>query len=109
MHLTKEVFYVLASVAERPRHGYAIIQDVQASTGDAVVLRTGTLYNILKRLLEEGFIAEADRRPADDDERRRYYILTPAGRELLKAEAARLEQMVSLARARRMLPKGANR
>ena len=61
IHLTKEVFHVLVSLADRPRHGYGIIQDVQAATDGAVVLRTGTLYNILKRLLEEGLIAESDR------------------------------------------------
>lgn len=109
IHLTKEVFHVLVSLADRPRHGYGIIQDVQAATDGAVVLRTGTLYNILKRLLEEGLIAESDRRgaAADDDERRRYYQLTPSGRDLVRAESRRLERLVTLARDRRLLPKNA--
>jgi DNA-binding PadR family transcriptional regulator len=111
MHLTKEVFHVLLSLADDTRHGYGIIQDVTAATGGAVVLRTGTLYNILKRLLEEGVIVESDRRPGagDDDERRRYYALTAMGRRVVQAEAQRLEQMVNLARTRRMLPKGGHR
>jgi DNA-binding PadR family transcriptional regulator len=106
--VTKEAFHVLLALADSDRHGYGIIQDVSAATGGALALRTGTLYNILKRLLEEGWIAESDARPArDDDERRRYYRLTPQGRRELQAEAQRLEQVVDLARARRMLPKSA--
>jgi DNA-binding PadR family transcriptional regulator len=99
----------MVSLADRPRHGYGIIQDVQTATDGAVVLRTGTLYNILKRLLEEGMIAESDRRAAaaDDDERRRYYQLTPAGRDVVRDESRRLERLVMLARDRRLLPKNA--
>ena len=76
-----------------------------AATDGAVTLRTGTLYTILKRLLEEALIVESDKRPgpAEDDERRRYYALTPLGRRVAQAEAQRLEQVVGLARARRML------
>jgi DNA-binding PadR family transcriptional regulator len=109
--LTPAVFHVLLALADRERHGYGIMQDVTAATGGAVTLRTGTLYTILKRLLEEDLILESDRRPGpgEDDERRRYYALTPTGRRVVQAEAQRLEQMVSLARARRMLPKGGHR
>lgn len=107
--LTQAVFHVLLALAGGARHGYGIIQDAAAATAGGVTLRTGTLYTILKRLLEEGFILESDRRPAreEDDERRRYYGLTPLGRSVLQAEAQRLEQMVKLARSRRMLPKPA--
>src|SRR5215471_21049936 len=109
MHLTKEAFHVLLAISGEPRHGYGIIQDVDAATGGALVLRTGTLYNILKRLLEEGWIVESDDRPGpdEDDERRRYYALTPDGRRALQAEAQRLDRMVGLARARHLLPKPA--
>src|SRR3954471_23637424 len=94
------------SLAGDSRHGYGIIQDVTAATVGALVLRTGTLYNIRKRLLEERLVAESPRRPRadEDDERRRYYVLTPEGRRLLQSESRRLEQMVGLARSRRMLP-----
>lgn len=107
--LTQAVFHVLLALAGGERHGYGIIQDAAAATAGAVTLRTGTLYTILKRLLEEGFILESDHRPAaaDDDERRRYYALTSLGRAVLQAEAQRMEQMVKLARSRRMLPKPA--
>jgi DNA-binding PadR family transcriptional regulator len=109
--VTKEAFHVLLSLADGDRHGYGIIQDVSAATGGTVVLRTGTLYNILKRLLEERWIAESDERgsPADDDERRRYYGLTSVGRRALQTEAQRLEETVRLARTRRVLPKGSHR
>lgn len=107
--LTQAVFHVLLALAGGERHGYAIIQDAAAATAGSVTLRTGTLYTILKRLVEEDFIVESDHRPAakDDDERRRYYALTPLGRGVLQAEAQRLEQMVKLARSRQMLPKPA--
>jgi DNA-binding PadR family transcriptional regulator len=107
--LTEAVFHVLLALAAGERHGYGIIQDVMAATAGAVTLRTGTLYTILKRLLEEGLILESGRRPGadEDDERRRYYALTPLGRGVVQAEAQRLEQMVKLARSRRLLPKPA--
>jgi DNA-binding PadR family transcriptional regulator len=112
MSLTPAVFHVLLALAAGERHGYGIIQDVTTATGGAVMLRTGTLYTILKRLLEEHLILESDRRPTpdEDDERRRYYRLTPLGRRVAQSEAQRLDQVVGLARSRRMLPaKGGGR
>ena len=107
--LTPAVFHVLLAVADGSRHGYGIIQDVAAATGGQVALRTGTLYTILKRLLHERLITESDERgdADEDDERRRYYALSPLGREVVQAEARRLEHMVTLARSHRMLPKPA--
>src|SRR4051812_5419348 len=96
--LTPGVFHVLLALAGAERHGYGIIQDVAAATGGAVTLRTGTLYTILKRLLDEALIAESSRRPGggEDDERRRYYALTPLGRRVAQAEGQRLEQVLDL-------------
>jgi len=107
--LTPAVFHVLLALAGGARHGYGIIQDVAAATGGQVALRTGTLYTILKRLLQERLISESNERgdAEDDDERRRYYALAPLGREVVQAEARRLEHMVTLARSHRMLPKPA--
>lgn len=109
--LTPAVFHVLLALAGGERHGYGIIRDVDAATGGDVTLRTGTLYTILKRLLEEALIFESDRRPGgdEDDERRRYYGLSGLGREVVRAEALRLDRMVSLARSRRLLPKAGQR
>ena len=97
--LTAPLFHVLVSLANEDRHGYAIIKDVEERTGGDVRLSTGTLYGIIKRLLADGWIAEARTRRADDDERRRYYRLTPTGRDAALAETARLERAASQARA----------
>ncbi len=96
----------MAALSESPRHGYAIIKDVLERTQGAVSLSTGTLYGLIKRLLADGLIVEAIRRPAADadDERRRYYRLTDLGRAVAIAEARRLEQMVVVARATSLLP-----
>jgi DNA-binding PadR family transcriptional regulator len=97
--LTSPLFHVLLSLADDDRHGYAIMKDVEDRTDGAVRLSTGTLYGIIKRLLADGWIVEARGRRSDDDERRRYYRLTPAGREAALAETARLERALTHARA----------
>jgi DNA-binding PadR family transcriptional regulator len=98
--LTPPLFHVLVSLADEDRHGYAILKDVDERTGGEVSLSTGTLYGIIKRLLASGWIAEVrGRRASDDDERRRYYRLTPAGREAALLETARLERAAAQARA----------
>ena len=97
-------FEILMTLAEGDCHGYHIMQDVEERTGGAVTLHPGTLYRALARLLEQELIEELDeRRDRSDDERRRYYRLTKRGRTVAEAEAARLEQQVRHARARRLL------
>jgi DNA-binding PadR family transcriptional regulator len=102
--LTSPVFHVLVALADEERHGYAIIKTVARHTDGEVVLSTGTLYGIVKRLLADGLIAESARRPAaeQDDERRRYYRLTEFGRRVAIAEAERLEKMVTMFRSTRL-------
>ena len=101
--LTPLAFQVLLALAETERHGYAIIQEIEAQAGGAP-LRTGTLYTVLQRLVDEQLIDESDARPGrGDDQRRRYYALTPFGRSVLAAEARRLESLVGTARRRRVL------
>jgi DNA-binding PadR family transcriptional regulator len=98
--LTPPLFQVLVSLADEDRHGYAILKEVEERSGGTIRLSTGTLYGIIKRLLADGWIAEVrTRRPADDDERRRYYRLTPLGRDVALAETARLERAAAQARA----------
>ena len=101
--LTPAVFHVLVALADGEQHGYAIIKAIAAHTDGRMNLSTGTLYGIIKRLLADGWIVESGRRPAAalDDERRRYYRLTPFGRRVALAEAERLEGMVAAARALR--------
>jgi DNA-binding PadR family transcriptional regulator len=104
--LTPAMFHVLLALAGDDLHGYAILKEVELRTAGEVKLSTGTLYGVIKRLLNEGLIIERRERPAaHDDERRRYYRLTPQGREVAAAEAQRLEKVVAIARARRLLKK----
>jgi DNA-binding PadR family transcriptional regulator len=105
--LTPAMFHVLLALAGDDLHGYAILKEVALRTAGEVQLSTGTLYGIIKRLLNDGLIAELRARPAaaNDDERRRYYRLTPKGREVAATEAQRLAKVVELARSRRLLKK----
>jgi DNA-binding PadR family transcriptional regulator len=106
--LSPAVFHILLALADSERHGYAIMRDIDERTDGVVRVGPGMLYGSIKWLLTDGFIEESPRRPREaDDERRRYYRLTAAGRRLLRAEAARLEAAVGLARARRVLPRKA--
>ena len=99
-------FHILVALADGDRHGYAIIQDVATRTDGELKIQAGTLYRSIQRMLEQGLVAEKRTRPAigEDDERRRYYRLTPFGRAVAQAEARRLAQMVRLARASGLVP-----
>lgn len=101
------VFHILVALADEERHGYAIMQDVAERTGGQLRLSAGTLYGAIKRMLEDGLIVETAERPdaEDRDERRRYYRVTSFGRKAAMAEAARLSQLVSQAKAIGWLPK----
>lgn len=96
-----KAFHILVVLAGGPVHGYAIRQEVEARTGGAVRLWPATLYGLLSDLTAQGLIHESDAPGGDDDDpRRHYYALTPAGRRLVSAEAARLERLARLVRAR---------
>ena len=103
--LTPAVFHVLLSLADGEKHGYVISKEIARRTNHEVRLSAGTLYGIIKRLLEDGFIEESDERPdfSLDDERRRYYRLTKQGVALAEAEAERMERVLAMARAKRVL------
>src|ERR1700687_4441469 len=90
--LPSATFHILMAVADEDRHGYAIIQDVAARTGGELNLSAGTLYRSIQRMLEQGLILETQERPVPelDDERRRYYRITPFGNAVARAEARRL-------------------
>ena len=101
--LSPQVFHVMVSLADGGRHGYAIIKDVAERTGGAQRLGAGTLYAILKRLLEDGLIVEVQRAASEtDDQRRRCYRLTPLGRQAAREEVDRLERAVASARSSRL-------
>lgn len=98
--LTPRVYHVLLALADGPLHGYGVILAVQQLTENVIVMRTGTLYILVRRLLDQRLIEECDERPGpdEDDERRRYYRLTELGRSVLEAESLRLQSVVAAAR-----------
>jgi DNA-binding PadR family transcriptional regulator len=99
--LKPKVLHILLAVADGPRHGYSIMQEVAERTEGQVRLWPAALYGLLRELEKEDFIVESSVRPAaeDDDERRRYFVLTAHGKRILDAEVRRLEAIVNHARA----------
>ena len=95
---------VLSSLAEASRHAYALKKDVRDRSGGDVAPGATSLYRTVWQLLDDGLIEESEERPAppQDDERRRYFEITAAGRKTLAAELARLERLVAAARPRRL-------
>jgi DNA-binding PadR family transcriptional regulator len=100
--LTPAVQHILLSLADGERHGYSILREVERASGGDLRLGATTLYRSIKRLLAAGLIEEVDERPdpALDDERRRYYRLTPFGQQVLRAETRRLAALVALAESK---------
>ena len=105
--LPTAVFHILVALADRDRHGYSIMQDVAVRTEGKVRLSAGTLYSAIRRMLEQGLIEElrTSPDPANDDERRRYYRLTDLGRAAAAADARRLSDLLSQARATGLIPR----
>jgi DNA-binding PadR family transcriptional regulator len=99
-------YHILLALAAEDLHGYAIIQEVAMRTDGELTLSAGTLYRSIQRMLEQGLLVETRDRPApeDDDERRRYYRITPLGIATAKEEARRLAQLVRMARAKGLAP-----
>ena len=98
-------FLILMTVATGERHGYGIMLDIAERTGGSVRLEAGGLYRSIRRLLADALLTESAKRPAADldDERRRYYALTPLGRRVVVAEALRLRALVRAAEASRII------
>lgn len=98
--LPQAQFHVLVVLTDGERHGYAIMQGVEATSGGIVRMGPATLYGTLKRLVDQGLAEELARRPTnDDDKRRRYYRLTGLGERVCAAEADRLAGLVRTARS----------
>ena len=99
--LPAATFHILVALTDQERHGYAIIQDVEARTDGGLRLSAGTLYRSIARMVEQGLVAEVARRRAPDgDTRRRTYRITPFGNACARAEMRRLSELVRLARRR---------
>ena len=114
--LNHSEFQILLALADAPRHGYGIMQEVRKRSEGKVRLGPGTLYGAIKRMLAARLIEESDQRPAsepDDQRRRCYYRLTRLGRKVAVEEARRLAALVHVAQAKRLIrtsdlaPKGA--
>ncbi len=106
--LTPTVFHMLLALADGEKHGYAIMQAVEAETSGQMRIHIGSLYGSIKRMMDAGLIIETNERPDAelDDERRRYYGLTAFGRRVLAAETARLAQALAIAKKKRILARG---
>jgi DNA-binding PadR family transcriptional regulator len=98
--LTPLSFQILVALADRPRHGYGIVKEIEEAAGEALSSSTGTLYLALQRLEEEGLVEEEQ----STDPRRRVYRLTTRGRALAAAEARRLLSLLGSAREKKLLP-----
>src|SRR6185312_8248215 len=97
--LSEQAFLILSALADRPRHGYALITEVSSMTDGRVTLRAGTLYGALDRLAGQGLV-RADREEVENGRLRRYYALTDAGAEALQAQTERMEAAARVARER---------
>jgi len=102
--LTPAVLHILLALADEERHGYGIMLEIERRTGGDFRPGSGTLYGTINRLLASRMVEESGQRPDPelDDERRRYYRITPFGRQVLEAEVARLEQVVKVARLKKL-------
>ena len=107
--LPTATFHILMALADGDRHGYAIIQEVAERTDGKLRLSAGTLYRSIQRMLNQGLITEPRTRPAPelDDERRRYYRITPFGMAVARAETARIAELLRMARATGLVPRKA--
>ena len=105
--LTPPMLHTLVALADGDKHGYAILKEIARRTDGSVRLSAGTLYALIRRAEADRLIAETDERPdlALDDERRRYYRSTPLGRRVAAAEIERLESIVEMARAKKLVPR----
>jgi DNA-binding PadR family transcriptional regulator len=100
--LTEATYFIMLSLSHEPRHGYAIMKDVQTLSEERVILSTGTLYGALKRLLSQGWIERVDKEEEKRDRVgsgriRKAYALTKLGRRILETEISRLQVLVDAA------------
>ena len=101
--MSEQLFHILLSLVDEPKHGYGVIQEVERRTRGQVALGASTLYSAIKRVRAWGWVEEVEAPEAGEDPRRRYYGLTREGRRVVRAEARRLEDLVRYARAKDVL------
>ena len=99
--LREPTFLILLSLAPGPRHGYAILKEVESLSDSRVKMSTGTLYGAIERLLDLGWIYRVDDPlPTESNRKRKAYELTELGHMVLSAEIARMQKLVSVAQSR---------
>lgn len=101
--ISQPVFCILLALSLRERHGYEIMQQVQADSDGRITMGPGTLYGSIKKMLSDGLVEETDGQTAGSPRERRYYRLTSRGRSLLSSELARMSQTIKLAERRNLL------
>jgi len=89
--------HILLTLSEEPKHGYAIMQEVQDRTNGKIKLWPATLYGTIRRLEDALLVEAVDGGDPESDERRQYYAITPFGKDVLREEVKRLQQLVQLA------------
>ena len=99
-NFSEQTYFILLSLKSEPKHGYAIVKDVQSLSNGRVTLSISTLYTTLKRLLDDGWIRLLDEVPTESNRPRKIYELTNMGGNVLQAEVQRLNALVSAARTR---------
>ena len=99
-------FHILLALGDGPSHGYAIGKDVETRSGGRLDPTTGALYQVLRRLADDGLVAQVEA-PGDADSRRKYFALTRDGRRAAAKEAERLDALVRTARQRKLYPQRA--
>jgi DNA-binding PadR family transcriptional regulator len=104
--LNPREFLILFALVEGESHGYGLVKSVNERTDGRIPMDPANLYRAIKRLIRNGLVTERDKRraPESNDERRRYYAITPFGRKVVAAEAARLDELASAARAMNLIP-----
>ena len=109
MNLVKQItpaqFQILLCLADGPKHGYAIMQEINAIPDNQVRLGPGTLYGNLKKMMAAELIVESHDHldPTETDQRRRYYRLTDRGMQVLSAEVQRLQELLRIAQTKELL------
>ncbi|HEV8666818.1 MAG TPA: helix-turn-helix transcriptional regulator [Candidatus Paceibacterota bacterium] len=101
--MPKSELYILVALATKEQHGYEIMQYVQTISHSTVTLGPGTLYTALKRLLDNGYIADAGEREESDKRERKYYKLTAKGRKALGAELSAINALLALPAVKQVL------
>lgn len=104
-------FHILLALADRDRHGYGIMKEVEVCSAGKVRMWPATLYGTIKQLVDAGLISECEERPRPDrdDPRRRYYSLTALGRRALSTETERLSDLLGVARRKQLAGPGGPR